>query len=252
MITKTTDLEEKKKVFASLILYLHSFTLGKLTFTQMKTAKIGASLCLHKLAQVFAVCSVFSRRFPCCLCQTVMWSCRLARIFAVGTERNVLVFPKTISDNLAVCFLDVLNSGVRIGLSLHKCADLLDSAVCFIIPRIFRFLCYTLWICRLEDNMLVFSFSEKHLDNLAICFLLVSEVGFCMCKCTDLTCSLLFALSFLKDQNLNILGQSLWSCRLKKATDLDLHCLQRQGMSGISRTRIEICTSLFDCSLVCV
>ena len=28
---------------------------------------------------------------------------------------------------------------------------------------------------------------------------------------------------------------------LKKPTDLDLHCLQRQGISGFSRTRVNIC-----------
>ena len=27
---------------------------------------------------------------------------------------------------------------------------------------------------------------------------------------------------------------------LKKPTDLDLHCLQRQGISGFSRTRVNI------------
>ena len=29
------------------------------------------------------------------------------------------------------------------------------------------------------------------------------------------------------------------SAVLQKATDLDLHCLQRQGISGLSRTRVK-------------
>ena len=34
------------------------------------------------------------------------------------------------------------------------------------------------------------------------------------------------------------LASSSWL--LKKPTDLDLHCLQRQGISGINRTRVKI------------
>ena len=31
---------------------------------------------------------------------------------------------------------------------------------------------------------------------------------------------------------------------LKKPTDLDLHCLQKQGISGFSRTRVNVLTVL--------
>ena len=31
-----------------------------------------------------------------------------------------------------------------------------------------------------------------------------------------------------------------WLLLLQKPTDLDLHCLQRQGISGFSRTRVKI------------
>ena len=34
------------------------------------------------------------------------------------------------------------------------------------------------------------------------------------------------------------LGQNV--CLLQKLSDLDLHCLQRQGISGFSRTRVKI------------
>ena len=35
---------------------------------------------------------------------------------------------------------------------------------------------------------------------------------------------------------------------LQKPTDLDLHCLQRQGISGFSRTRVKIKLNVFFCS----
>ena len=34
---------------------------------------------------------------------------------------------------------------------------------------------------------------------------------------------------------------------LQKPTDLALHCLQRQGISGFSRTRVKRCFVLFVC-----
>ena len=45
------------------------------------------------------------------------------------------------------------------------------------------------------------------------------------------------------DTNLNTEWQTVQiqiSWLLQKPTDLDLHCLQRQGISGLSRTRVNI------------
>ena len=56
--------------------------------------------------------------------------------------------------------------------------------------------------------------------------------------CHDLLCYC-YELTYLMAVQIQI------SRHLQKPTDLDLHCLQKQGISGFSRTRVKISNSLF-------